>query len=432
MANADGSGARILPDSVSGTIDWSPDGRRLLYVDDGRIYVTNEDWTDRALLVEPAGRSAPPTPAGRPTASGSCSRSAATRAADVWVMNGDGTGRRRLTRLPARRRLPGLADLVARRRAHRVPASGQPRRRRTPTARRHGVLTRFPEGIFPSTPAWSPDSRTIAFARLKLGRDRHASGLYVVDADDGEVQRLTREIDSSPSWSPDGRQIVFQRLTGFHISEITLMDRDGSNQVEPDAGRLVGHGAGVAARIVPSPSPTCSVGSTLNRADAASATVIERTSEVDLHELARAWRERPGGRSGAAAHHLAGGVEDHDREPGPRQDEPVAHVRHVAVHRVDPRRLAPVGLDSHVRDRRQRPAHGRLPVPDLDHDLEPRDRGGAVERERIAEVVLRLRRDRVERRRRRADQHIRRGHEVDEHRRVDRVDVAERFASTTP
>ena len=112
----------------------------------------------------------------------------------------------------------------------------------------HTVLTRFPEGIFPSTPAWSPDGRTIAFARLKLGRDRHRSGLYVVDVDDGEVQRLTREIDSSPSWSPDGRQIVFQRLTGFHISEITLMDRDGSNQVEPDAGRLVGLGARVAAR----------------------------------------------------------------------------------------------------------------------------------------------------------------------------------------
>ena len=100
----------------------------------------------------------------------------------------------------------------------------------------HRVLTRFPEGIFPSTPAWSPDGRTIAFARLKLGRDRHASGLYVVDADDGKVQRLTREIDSSPSWSPDGRQIVFQRLTGFHISEITLMDRDGSNQVSLTRG----------------------------------------------------------------------------------------------------------------------------------------------------------------------------------------------------
>jgi TolB protein len=98
------------------------------------------------------------------------------------------------------------------------------------------VLTRFPAGIFPSSPAWSPDGRTIAYARLKLGRDRQGSGLYSVDVGSGEVHRLTREIDSSPSWSPDGRRIVFQRLTGFHISEITLMDRDGSNQTSLTSG----------------------------------------------------------------------------------------------------------------------------------------------------------------------------------------------------
>jgi len=99
------------------------------------------------------------------------------------------------------------------------------------------VLARFPDGVFPSTPAWSPDGTTIVYARLKLGRKRHASGLYAVDVDTGKVRRLTREIDSSPSWSPDGRRFVFQRLTGFHISEITVMNRDGS-----DAVRLTGGG----------------------------------------------------------------------------------------------------------------------------------------------------------------------------------------------
>jgi len=98
------------------------------------------------------------------------------------------------------------------------------------------VLTRFPDDVFPSSPAWSPDGKTIAFARLKLGPNRQASGIYLVQADGSSLHRLTRDIDSYPSWSPDGRQIVFQRLTGFHVSEITLMDADGSNQVSLTQG----------------------------------------------------------------------------------------------------------------------------------------------------------------------------------------------------
>ena len=240
VANADGSGERVLPDSVSGPIDWSPDGRRLLYVDDGRIYVTNEDWT-RA-----------PAAAGSASAARRRRALVARRPADLVRARrrprrrrlGDGRGRRRPAAAHppgARLGVPRLADLVARRRAARVPAPGQPRRRRRRRLRATGALTRFPRGIFPSTPAWSPDGETIAYARLKLGRAAaREAGSTSSTSDDGEVQRLTREIDSSPSWSPDGRQIVFQRLTGFHISEITLMDRDGSNQVEPDDRRLVG------------------------------------------------------------------------------------------------------------------------------------------------------------------------------------------------
>ena len=49
--------------------------------------------------------------------------------------------------------------------------------------------------------------------RLKLGRAPHRSGLYVVDVADGDVQRLTREIDSSPSWSPRAQ---WRALTSVH------------------------------------------------------------------------------------------------------------------------------------------------------------------------------------------------------------------------
>ena len=150
-------------------------------------------------------------------------------------MNTDGTDRRRLTRLPRGAGFPDspIWSPDGRRIAYLLPGSLHVM---NADGSEDTVLTRFPEGIFPSTPAWSPDSRSIVFARLKLGRDRHNSGLYVADAGSGKVQRLTHEIDSSPSWSPNGHQIVFQRLTGFHISEITLMDRDGSNLVSLTGG----------------------------------------------------------------------------------------------------------------------------------------------------------------------------------------------------
>ncbi len=235
VANADGDGQRLLPDSVSGQVDWSPDGRRILVTDDGAIYVTSRDWSSRSVLLDPTPASARDprwSPDGKQIVFALGSDESG---ADVYVMNGDGTGRNRLTRLgpdagwpsslawsPDGRRiaflLPGSLNVM------NADGSGKK------------VLTRFPNGVFPSSLAWSPDGSSIAFARLKLGPDRHASGIYVVQSEGGELHRLTRNIDSNPSWSPDGRQIVFQRLTGFHVSEITLMDSDGGNQVSLTSG----------------------------------------------------------------------------------------------------------------------------------------------------------------------------------------------------
>jgi TolB protein len=154
---------------------------------------------------------------------------------DIYVMNADGGDPKRLTRLPAGSGFPDtpLWSPDGKRIAFLLPGSLHVM---NADGSDHRVLARFPPGIFPSTPAWSPDSRSVAYARLKVGRDRTASGIYVADAESGEIHRLTREIDSSPSWSPDGRQIVFQRLTGFHVSEITLMDSDGSNQTSLTQG----------------------------------------------------------------------------------------------------------------------------------------------------------------------------------------------------
>ena len=170
VANADGSGERILPDSVSGPIDWTPDGRRLLYVDDGRIYVTNEDWTERRLLLDPR-----PQHAADARWSPDGERDLVRARRRPWRRRlGDGRGRQRPAPAHpacARFGLPRLADLVARRRAARVPPPGQPRRRRRRRLR-PPCADPLPAGDLPLDAGLVARRRTIAYARLKLGRDR--------------------------------------------------------------------------------------------------------------------------------------------------------------------------------------------------------------------------------------------------------------------
>jgi Tol biopolymer transport system component len=53
-------------------------------------------------------------------------------------------------------------------------------------------------------PAWSPDGRTIAFARRLNGGART---IYLVHPDGSGLRQLTK--GRSPSWSPDGERLAF-------------------------------------------------------------------------------------------------------------------------------------------------------------------------------------------------------------------------------
>lgn len=68
------------------------------------------------------------------------------------------------------------------------------------------------QGVDPSTPVWSPDGHSVAFAMRPAGASNdEESDIYVMQRDGKSVRRLTdsRGDDSHPHWSADGRRIFF-------------------------------------------------------------------------------------------------------------------------------------------------------------------------------------------------------------------------------
>ena len=148
VVSTDGSGARRLP-YIPLTAVWSPDGRRIAFVNDTRVRTV-----------------------------GLCCR---VERVDIYVMNADGSGRRKLTH----------------------------------------------DARYNAEPAWSPDGRKIAFLSTRNGnRD-----IYVINADGSGKRNLTRNPakDVRPSWSPDGRRIAFVSNREGRL-EAHVMNADGSGQ----------------------------------------------------------------------------------------------------------------------------------------------------------------------------------------------------------
>ena len=91
--------------------------------------------------------------------------------------------------------------------------------------------------------SWSPDG-----GRISAGCFDH--DIYTVDVDTGKLKNLTNTPDikeSSPAWSPDSKKIAFVVYDPPYC-EITLMDADGSNQTMITTER------GICEELVWSPS----------------------------------------------------------------------------------------------------------------------------------------------------------------------------------
>ena len=87
-------------------------------------------------------------------------------------------------------------------------------------------------------PAWSPDGTKIAFIANLDGNDE----IYVVNADGSGLHNVTNNSENqegSPVWSPDGTKILYgSRTTNFspNIPHIWVMNADGTNQTRSRPG----------------------------------------------------------------------------------------------------------------------------------------------------------------------------------------------------
>jgi len=216
---------------------WTPDGQRIAFVSTrgadsaAQIYTINPDGTHLRRLTR--GRLG----YGFPTFSPNGRMIAFTRfAAQIYRMNLDGSGLRQLTRERTRWdtepnwSVTGRIAFTSERKGQTIGTSDI----RVMNADGSRVKSLAHTSADEREPAWSPNGRLIAFSASQVSGQSdppHRTWIYVMNANGSGRRALTHPTsfdDHDPTWSPDGRTIAFARTGDSGKGDIFLVNINGS------------------------------------------------------------------------------------------------------------------------------------------------------------------------------------------------------------
>jgi Tol biopolymer transport system component len=237
VMNSDGSGIRQVTHQETGVSDpaWSPDGTKLAGAD-GVIFTVNADGSNLREFSPAVETEADAHPSWSPDGSRLAfdREQLETTTTDLWLMNADGKGQRRLARFggqpawsPDGRRIAfvngdvwscdkdgcfeeGLSAVAT------ISATGGRRHFVTRPLERLGQSFGSPDKWLLSDDAtyfglrWSPGGRRLLYARRL---EQRAPDLFALSRRSATPRRLsaTREVEERPVVSPDGSRVMFER-----------------------------------------------------------------------------------------------------------------------------------------------------------------------------------------------------------------------------
>jgi TolB protein len=219
--NADGAGqSRLTPREAEVTSPaqlffqtepaWSPDGSRIAFssrrAGSFDLYVMNADGTGTKRLTSAKENETHPTwsPDGRSLAY--------ARGGDIYTVGADGSGARTISEFSAQESDPAWSpdgEWIAY--VRRAPGSRafELWLMRPDGSERH-ALTR--QNGRAATPAWSPDGARIVYATNAESENQSVYELFTIGSDGTGLRRVARTVGDNfePAWSPDGSTIAYQ------------------------------------------------------------------------------------------------------------------------------------------------------------------------------------------------------------------------------